>query len=55
VLKSVPEELGKAVQVQVKPMKPVLKAPGTTSKRLKLKHDGPLSIFALKINLRRYM
>ena len=31
-------------------MKPVLKAPGT--KRLNLKHDGPLSNFGFKFNLR---
>ncbi len=41
---------GRAVQVE--PMKPMLKAPGT--KRLKLKYDGPLSFCALKMNLRRY-
>jgi hypothetical protein len=34
-------------------MKPTLKAPG--AKRLKLKHDGPLSNFAFKFNLRRYI
>jgi len=33
-------------------MKPTLKAPG--SKRLKLKCDEPLTIFAIKFNLRRY-
>ena len=38
--------------VQVGPMKPTLKAPGT--KRLKLKYDVPLSNFAFKFNLRRY-
>jgi hypothetical protein len=38
--------------VQVDPVKPTLKAPG--SKRLKLKHDEPLSNFAFKISLRRY-
>jgi hypothetical protein len=38
--------------VQVKPMKPTLKAPG--SKLLKLSYDEPLSKFALKLNLRRY-
>jgi len=37
--------------VQVDPIKPVLKAP--CSKRLKPKHDGPLSLFAFKFNLRR--
>jgi len=40
------------VAVQVDPIKPTLKAPGT--KRLKLKHDEPLSNFAFKFNLRRY-
>jgi len=34
-------------------MKPVLKAPGT--KRLKLKYDEPLSNFAFKCNLHRYI
>jgi hypothetical protein len=38
--------------VQVDPIKPTLKAPGT--KRLKLDHDEPLSNFAFKINLRHY-
>ena len=38
--------------MQVEPMKPVLKAPG--SKRLKLKHDWPLSKFAFNFNSRRY-
>jgi hypothetical protein len=38
--------------VQVDPIKPTLKAPGT--KRLKLKHDEVLSKCAFKINLRRY-
>ena len=38
--------------VQVDPIKPTLKAPGT--KRLKLKHDKVLSSFAFKFNLRRY-
>ena len=42
--------LGKAVQI--KPMKPTLKAPGT--ERLTLKYDEPLSNFAFKFNLRRY-
>jgi hypothetical protein len=37
--------------VQADPSKPKLKAFGT--KRLKLKHDGPLSIFAFEFNLRR--
>ncbi len=38
--------------VQVDPIKPTLKAPGT--KRLKLEYDEPLSNFAFKFNLRRY-
>jgi hypothetical protein len=38
--------------VQVDPIKPKLKPPGT--KRLKLEHDVPLSNFAFKFNLRRY-
>ena len=38
--------------VQVDPIKPKLKLPGT--KRLKLKCEGPLSICAFKFNLRRY-
>jgi len=38
--------------VQVDPIKPTLKAPGT--KHLKLKYDEPLSKFAFKFNLRRY-
>jgi len=38
--------------VQVDPVKPTLKAPGT--KRLKPKYDEPLSKFAFKFNLRRY-
>jgi len=41
---------GRAVQVD--PIKPVLKAPGT--KRLKLNSDDPLSKFAFRFNLRRY-
>ena len=41
---------GKAVQVE--PMKPVLKAPGT--KRLNPKYDKLLSNVAFKFNLRRY-
>jgi len=40
---------GRAVQFD--PTKPTLKAPGT--KRLKLKHDEPLSNFAFKFNSRR--
>jgi hypothetical protein len=42
--------LGRAVQVA--PIKPTLKAPGT--KRLKLKCDEPLSNFVFNFNLRRY-
>jgi len=42
--------LGRAVQVD--PIKPVLKAPGT--KLSKLKYDQLLSSFAFKFNLRRY-
>ena len=38
--------------MQVDPIKPTLKAPGT--KRLKLEYDGLLSNFAFKFNLRRY-
>jgi len=38
--------------VQVDPMKPTLKAPGT--KCLKHISDVPLSNFAFKFNLRRY-
>ena len=41
---------GKAVQVE--PMKPMSKAPGT--ERLKLKYDKLLSSFAFNFNLRRY-
>jgi len=39
--------------VQVVPIKPKLKLPGT--KRLKLECDEPPSKFAFKINLRRYI
>ena len=39
--------------VQIAPIKPTLKAPG--NKRLNLKYDEPVSNFAFKINLRRYM
>ena len=42
--------LGRTVQID--PMKPVLKAPG--SMLLKLGNDAPLSNFAFKLNLRRY-
>ena len=38
--------------MQVDPIKPMLKAPGT--KRLKLKYDEPLLRCAFKYNLRRY-
>jgi hypothetical protein len=43
------ETYGRAVQVD--PIKPTLKAPGT--KRLKLKDDRLLSSFAFKFELRR--
>ena len=38
--------------MQIEPIKPTLKPPGT--KRLKLEYDGLLSNFGFKINLRRY-
>ena len=38
--------------MQVDPIKPKLKPPGT--KRLKLEYDGLLSNFGFKFNLRRY-
>ena len=38
--------------VQVEPIKPMLKAPGT--KRLKLLYEEPPSSFAFEFNLRRY-
>ena len=38
--------------MQVEPLKPTSKAPGST--HLKLKCDEPLSTFAFKFNLRRY-
>ena len=41
---------GRAVQVD--PINPTLKAPG--SMHLKLRYDGPVSTFAFKFNLRRY-
>jgi hypothetical protein len=41
---------GRAVQVD--PIKPTLKAPGT--KRLKLEYDDLLSIFGFEFNLRRH-
>ena len=39
--------------MQLDPIKPTLKAPG--SKRLKLQYDELLSRFAFKFKLRRYM
>jgi hypothetical protein len=48
--KRVRRRKGRAVQVD--PIKPTLKAPGT--KRLNLQYDELLSIFAFKFNLRRY-
>ena len=39
--------------MQVDPVKPTLKA--AENKLLKLKYDAPLSNFALKFNLRRYI
>ena len=39
--------------MQVAPIKPTLKAPGTH--RLKPKYDAPLSKFAFKFNLRRFI
>jgi len=47
-----PEAGDQGEAVQVNPMKPKLKTPG--SERLKLKCDHPLSRFAFKFNLRRY-
>ena len=38
--------------MQVEPIKPLLKAPGT--KRLKLKFEVPLSNFAFKFNIHHY-
>jgi hypothetical protein len=38
--------------VQVDPIKPALKVPGT--KRVELIYDGPLSNFTFNFNLRRY-
>ena len=43
--------LGRAVQVD--PIKPALKAPGT--KRLKMIYNGPVSNFAFNFDLRRYI
>jgi len=39
--------------VQVDPIKPVLKAPG--SMQLKLRYNGPLSNFAVNFNFSRYI
>jgi hypothetical protein len=44
--------VGQGEAVQVDPMKPKLKPPG--SKRLKLNCDDPLSRFAFKFNLRHF-
>jgi hypothetical protein len=41
--------------VHVAPIKPKLKPPGTTSKRLKLEHENLLPNFDFKFNLRRYI
>ena len=49
----VSDACGKGRAVQVDPMQPMLKAPG--SKRLKLEHHNLLSNFAFKMNLRRYI
>ena len=38
--------------MQVDPIKPTFKAPG--SKRLKLEHENPVPNFAFNFNLRRY-
>jgi hypothetical protein len=43
---------GQGRAVQVHPIKPTLKPPGT--ERLKLKHDQPLSNLTLKLKLRRF-
>jgi len=45
--------LGQGRAVQVYPVKPTLKAPG--SKRSRLKYDILLSSFAFKFNVRRYI
>jgi len=47
-----PPRAGRGRAVQVDPIKPKLKPPGT--KRLKLTYGEPLSDFAFKFNLRRY-
>jgi len=39
--------------VQVDPIRPTLKLPGT--RRLKLNDDAPLSVFAFNFELRRYI
>jgi len=39
--------------VQLNPIKPMLKPPGT--KHLRLEYDGLLSSFAFKFDLRRYI
>jgi hypothetical protein len=44
---------GQGGAVQVDPMNPMLKPPGT--KHLKLKYDILLSTFAIKFNKRRYI
>jgi hypothetical protein len=50
VFRPIPPPPGRAVQVH--PVKPTLKAPGT--KRLKLKYNILLSSFAFNFNLRQY-
>ena len=50
--RSVGAVLGRGWAVQVDPIKPTLKAPGTN--RLKLNCDELLPTFAFKFNLRRY-
>ena len=49
---STQSRLSRGRPVQVDPIKPTLKAPGT--KRLKLKHDILLSSFSFNFNVRRY-
>jgi len=46
------ELAGNGRAVQVDPIKPTLKAPG--SMLLKLRYVGPVLNFAFKVNLRRY-
>jgi hypothetical protein len=48
----VPADYHQGRAVQVEPIKPTLKAPGT--KRLKQQYDELLSSFPFKLNLRRY-